>query len=42
MKQISLKIGKVLLIALIVVIAIYLTLTAERAMDYFNIGADNS
>lgn len=42
MKQIALKIGKFALIVALIVFGIYFTYTAERAMDYFNIGADNS
>lgn len=42
MKQIAKKVGIFLLIVALVVFGVYLTYTAERAMDYFNIGADNS
>lgn len=36
------KIGNVILVIVLVIFGVYLTYTAERAMDYFNIGADNS
>ena len=42
MKQIAKKVGIIVLIIALVVFAIYFTYTAERAMDYFNIGVDNS
>lgn len=42
MKQIAKKVGISLVIVVLVVFGVYLTYTAERAMDYFNIGADNS